>query len=123
MRGTALVPSAIISDPNYLTNLKPFIDQYSDNLPSPSSVDAEILLWYELWQKKWDEHWKKLVEQQPTIGTSFSVTQQEMRKLKSSSVPNNIASIVRVMQNFPLKGFYISPDVMSQIWIWYMLQY
>ena len=52
MKGIMLVLATFISDPYSLTSVKQFIEQYGEDLPSPSIVDAELVFWHQLWTRK-----------------------------------------------------------------------
>ena len=90
-----LIPATLISHPNSLTLVKPFIKQYEEDLPSPSTVDAELVLWHQLWTRKWEDHWKCMQEQHAATGTELNCTERDLQKLKESALPNNIASALQ----------------------------
>ena len=96
MKGMMLVPATLISDPNSLTLVKQFIEHYEEDLPSPSTVDAELVLWHQLWTRKWEDHWKCLLEQQSGTGTTLSATERDLQKLKELAVPNTITSALQL---------------------------
>lgn len=96
-----LLPSAILINPtSWLHAIKPFLDKYANELPSPHTLDSELVLWSQLWADKWDEHWKALKQQhlEATGSEHLSVTPSEEKVLKTGAVPNTIASTLMVTE-------------------------
>ncbi len=49
VKRTMLIPSSVICEPDWKSQLKPFIDMFCDDLPSRHTLDAEL----EMWKQKW----------------------------------------------------------------------
>jgi len=93
MKGTVLLPSYVITEPNWKNVLQPFLKFYSDELPCYHSVDSEFILWNKMWHEQWESHWKSMQEQNlHTIGVGIRLTDTEVKKLKTNAVPNTIYS-------------------------------
>ena len=86
-----LLPSSIITEVNWQSTMKPFLDLYSDDLPSRHTLDAELVLWSQHWKDQWGNHLTKLQEQHIlATGSELRVSQPELRKLKMNAVPSTI---------------------------------
>jgi len=93
MKGTVLLPSYVITEPNWKNVLQPFLKFYSDELPCYHSVDSEFILWNKMWHEQWESHWKSIQEQHlHTVGVCIKLTDTEVKKLKANAVPNTIAA-------------------------------
>lgn len=93
MRGDMLIPSSVITVPNWKENLKPFLALYADEIPSARTIEAELLLWEQLWNDKWISNLKALNDQQlKAFGKRLNVTDTELKQLKKANVPNTIST-------------------------------
>ncbi len=78
MKGVMLLPSAVITEPD----TKPFLELYSDEVPSKHTLDAELVLWTQRWTEEWSEQWKKLKEQHvQATGSELKLTTIELNRL------------------------------------------
>ena len=72
MKGTVLLPSYVINEPNWKNILQPFLQFYSHELPCNHSVDSEFMLWKKMWHEQWESHWKSIQEQHlHTVGIQW----------------------------------------------------
>ena len=93
MRGVMLIPSSVITVPNWKELLQPFLALYVDEVPSPRTLDAELLLWDQWWKDKWSSKLKDLNDQHiKAFGKRLDIADAELKKLKTANVPNTISS-------------------------------
>ena len=83
MKGMALLPSYVITKPNWKTIVQPFLEFYSDEIPSCHTVDSEFNLWDEMWKDRCESQ-RKLIQAQhvQTVGGHIKMTNTEINKLK-----------------------------------------
>ena len=82
VKGTMLIPFSVISEPDWNTQLKPFLDMYTVHLPSRHTLDAELELWKQKWTWGWSEKWETLQQEHVKATGSSIVTPAELKKLK-----------------------------------------
>ena len=96
MKGSLLIPSTVITTPNWIQDIKCFIDKYDDELPSRLTLDAELIQWTQLWNGQWEEKLKILKEQHTqATGTELKVSPSELTRLKINAVPCNISATLK----------------------------
>lgn len=91
MKGSLLIPSNIITKPNWESLIQPFLELYLDEVPSNHTLSSELLVWKQLWMDKWSSHMKLLQEQNVKIaGKEINYSDAEVKRLKFSAVPNTV---------------------------------
>ena len=91
MKGSLLIPSNVITKPNWDSLIQPFLELYSDEVPSNYTVSNELLVWKQLWMDKWSSYMKRLQEQNVKIaGKEINYSDAEVKRLKFSAVPNTV---------------------------------
>ena len=93
LKGTRLLPGYIVSQSDWKCTIQPFIQFYSDKLPSNHTVDAELSMWKQVWEERWKKEWKSLKDQHfQATGTEMRLTDAEITKLKFGAVPSTVVS-------------------------------
>ena len=93
VKGTMLIPSCVITNPDWRSQIQPCVDMYIDDLPSKRTLNAELDLWEQKWTKDWEERWKKLQQQHiQATGEQLVATPSKLKKLKQKGVPSNIST-------------------------------
>lgn len=93
LKGTRLLPSYVVSQSDWESTIQPFIQFYSDELPSIHTINAELSMWKQLWEERWKEEWKNLTEQHfQATGTQMRLSDAELTKLKFGAVPSTVVS-------------------------------
>lgn len=97
VKGTLILPSVIITTKpqEWAEAIKPFFKKYGDELPSPNTLDSELVLWKQMWYGKWDERLKSLEEQHyKATGEKWQLSASDLKRLKTEGVPNSISSAI-----------------------------
>jgi hypothetical protein len=97
VKGTLILPSVVITTPPQQWNeaIKPFFEKYGDEMPSPNTLDSELVLWKQMWYEKWDEKQKVLEEQNyKATGERWKLSASELKRLKTNGVPNSVTSAI-----------------------------
>lgn len=76
--------------PTWKSAIQPFVQLYSDEVPLPHALVAEL----QLWELMWTEKWKLIKEEHVKAGRALCLTEAEINKLKTQAVPNTIASVL-----------------------------
>lgn len=106
MKGVLLLPPSVITDSNWQSTIKSFVDLYLDDLPSRHTLHAELVLWSRHWEDYWEDHLTKLKQQHLlATGDELRVSPPELKKLKISSVPCTIKSTL----------LNVNPDIFPNI--------
>ena len=95
LKGTMLLPSSVITVATWKSVIQPFVELYSDEIPLPHAIVAELQLWELMWTEKWASKWKLIKEEHmKAAGRVLCLTEAEINKLKTGAVPNSIASVL-----------------------------
>jgi kynurenine formamidase len=89
VKGTLILPSVVITTQPQQWNeaIKPFFEKYGDEMPSPNTLDSELVLWKQMWYEKWDEKQKVLEEQSyKATGERWKLSASELKRLKTDGV-------------------------------------
>ena len=106
-KGIVLLPSNVITVPNWEDRIQSFVQVYSDDVPSFSSLVAELHMWKQMWMDKWSCKWQLMQEQhKKTTGQDYTLTPTEMNKLKACSVPNKISSTLLEINQVTFPNIY-----------------
>ena len=94
LKGVMLLPSSVITEPNWMAMIQPFLQLYNENMPSSYLMAAELELWQTKWDDRWGTYWKVLKEQYLKLGIrkSMNFSKAELKVLKVNVVPNTIAA-------------------------------
>ena len=74
IKGIMLIPAYIITEASWKCFIAPFIAFYSEDLPSPHTLNAELVIWNQKWCYYCEEKFKQLKQQH------LKATGEEMKK-------------------------------------------
>ena len=110
-KGLLLVPSYAVTCSNWEEKVKPFFQFYSDEMPSASTIDAELGMWKQLWNEKWKEKLVLIQRQHlDTTGKEMNLAEPELKRLQFRHLPNDIVSTFKEITNdiFPNIAYSLS---------------
>ena len=93
VKGTRLLPEYVVFPSDWKCTIQPFIQFYSDELPSNHTVDAELSMWKQVWEERWKKESKNLKDQHfQATGTEMRLNDTEITKLKFGAVSSTVVS-------------------------------
>ena len=108
LKGVMLLPSSVITEPNWMAMIQPLLQLYNENMLSSYLMAAELELWQTKWDDRWSTYWKVLKQQYSKLGKSMNFSKAELKVLKVNAVPNTIAAaLVETYQDMFPNIYYL----------------
>ena len=76
-----LIPSFVLTLPEWKSHIQPCIELYGDDLPSRRTLEAELDLWEQKWTLEWEKKWERLqVQHNEATGEQLVVSSSEINR-------------------------------------------